>query len=263
MKTLITFADSTALPVQENRLALEQVVIPDTAQEANLSDLSRMYGYVINGISARSYRKIDCPINVIDQNKIEIPLDFYVWPWALDAPYNLDPLIGAISPGVRVEIPVEFDAIVPQQNYYDLGYLFEGEVSFSTPCITAKGVVVPEPNVILNGNRIELDNTVFTVLRVAGNAIGYRHTLTIPLDVSVTESISGLKDSIIASWDGLEGKVKTKILNIDIPKCVNDFLALCPDGLTLATSSIQQERKTVAVYWSGCTGKQLDWRYER
>lgn len=246
----------------ENGLILRQVEIPETSQEANLSDLSVMYAMVMRGRSARDYRKPSCPIELLGKNRVAVPLDFYVWPGDMDTKYNLSAEFGAISDQHRIELPVEFDVVMKRTDSHSLDYIFEGDITFESPCISSTGRIIDRPVVEVVGRKIILDHKAFCVLRLKGHAIGYRHTLTMEFDVVRESHITSINNAVIASWM-VGTECKTEPLDIEIPKCVADFLELCPDGLQVLPSGVSVADPIATVYWSGCTGKYLGVRYDR
>lgn len=246
-------------------LELEQdlTALPVETGEANLTDLVAMYNLARSGIPAATYRKTVCPVEYLDESTAVVTLPFFVWPSVLGLPYSLDGGRAEISGPELVEIDRDFDLVVGLTDRVDMGLLFDGTATWQTPCIDRYGRVVSPPRFVIENGQVVLDAEVFGVLRMTGRAKGYRHQWRLEIAAVDENRVSGLRGSVIASYqDG--GKLATKTLDLEIPACVQDALATCPDdGKFQVFGSVTTVERQTTVYYSTCTGHVLDVRYER
>ena len=246
-------------------LELEQdrTSLPVETGEANLTDLVAMVNLARSGIPAATYRKTVCPVEYLDESTAVVTLPFFVWPSVLGLPYSLDGGRAEISGQELVEIDRDFDLVVGLTDRVDLGLLFEGTATWQTPCIDRYGRVVSPPGFVVEGGQVILDREVFGVLRMTGRARGYRHQWRLEVAAVDENRVTGLRGSVIASYqDG--DKLATKTLDLEVPACVQDALATCPDdGKFQVFGSVTTVERQPVVYYSTCTGHVLEVRYER
>lgn len=248
----------------ENWLNLEQVQVAEVVRSADLSDLLQMFAMVRSGLSARNYKKADCPVLVTGKDSATITLDFYVWPSSMALPYSLTAAGGVVSGPERIEMARSFDLVVPLTDRVDLGLLFSGTVELQTRCYNELSEVVPTPDMVIDNGVLSLSAHVFAVLRLTGVAYGYKHSVTIAIDGVDDSRINNLHESIIASWLDGDGQPATTTLDMEIPACVADTLAACPgdESWSVSVNVTDTPEPTPKVYFSTCTGKVIELRYE-
>ena len=179
-----TKEDSSTSSTVEQWARLEEVY-EEESKEAKINDVTQMLARVKAGLSAFSYIKDVCPYATTDGETITIALDFYVYVSDLALPYKLHTSLGTISRGVLTHVPKSFQKVFQGSSSEELDWLFEGTATPLMPYFTKYGVVVPDvvvgENGKINGTSIVLSDPVYTVLKVTGNAIGYKHTITMDL----------------------------------------------------------------------------------
>ena len=244
------------------RLAQEPVSSAPLTDE----DLHIMLAMVRSGVSARAYRPRDCAAYVAG-NQAMADLAVHAWPSALDLPYTLLPeLVTAEAPTLWKQ-EREFDLVVAMSASASLPCVMEHcTLDWQTPCYNRRGVQVPAPMPALDGTTVRLDAEVFGVLRVRGVAVGYRHGLRFAMAKTGASAISDIKPAVAVFWRDSQGR-QSKRLELALPACLTDLLALCPDGGTVRDHQfvrLEEDEETVpVVYYSPCSGGFLAVRYER
>jgi len=285
----ISFSASASSSDVSTWAALEQVDIPESAGEATVSDVLTMVGYAKNGKSARDYIQENCSSLRVVGDVINIDLDFYVWVSSMDLPYTLsvNNSSGSISAATRFTRPTSFNVIFKNTDAVDVGRLFDGTLSAEMPFFNEDGsVILPSPTFETVGPNVVLSEKATTVLRADGTAEGYKHTLTLSLDVPRVEkvdmatgnsktiaaySVTGLEAIVTVVW----GDNKSDTLNIAIPSCVSALLNACVgdmdgdgdidiDDLLIGGANLPEQITDLftnnnqgkqIVWWNTCTGK--------
>ena len=240
-------------------------------QQAGVVDLVEMWYYVLAGLSARYYHANACPAEIGADGVVTIPLDFYLFPSSLDLQYTLAAALGTLSAPVYEQVPKEFDLVFDQTDEVDLGYLAE---NYSWQPLSEAydeyGRPIARPSVNFADGKVRLSASCFWILRVRCLAQGYKYRLTMRLrkyeqevDDTTGElnwtgySITNLQASVQATWmDG--GELKSAELELEIPPCVEDYLALCEDGEPAGTIVLNHDEPYFIVYYSTCTGNVID-----
>jgi len=237
-------------------------------QQAGVDDLTAMWYMVLAGLSARLYRAASCPATINSEGVVTVPLDFYVFPSSLGLQYSLAAAIGTISAGIAVEEEREFDLIFDQQDVVDLGYQAAGiEYVFQSEAYDEMGRQIARPRVSYAEGRVHLSASCFCVLRIRCRALGYRHTVTMELtkfepgedaDGAINYTgytIENLRNSIQATWMEND-ELQSEKLDLEIPPCVEDYLALCEDDTLKGIIGHLGDVWTI-VFYSTCTGNIL------
>jgi hypothetical protein len=252
----------------EHWLKLWQKPLSKEAQLAGLSDLTAMWYYVISGLSAHLYRASSCPATISADGVVTVPLDFYVFPSALDLSYRLSAGLGVIGPGVYDEAEKEFDLVFDQQQSRELGYLAAGiQYDFQTEAYNEMGRQIARPQVSYADGLVDLSVACTCVLRIRCRAQGYRHRITMSLtkfepgegedgQINYTGyKIENLQNTIQAIWLS-RGELQSEDLPLAIPPCVEDYLALCEDGSLKGAFGHLDDPRWL-LFYSTCTGNEL------
>jgi hypothetical protein len=229
-------------------------------------DFERMLALVLTGNSAHQYMQPDCPA-VVGEESISTDLTFFSWPSRLDLPYTIGTELTVKGSPVSVRLDREFDAVARLSDVVDLPYFMEGIIAFwQTPCYNRLGEWVDPAIITPAGSRLLLSAEVFGVLRVIGTARGSRHTLTLQVPKTAATKITDLKPTVSALW-GLvreDGTQENEQLELEIPGCVEDLLAVCPDGELVRSKVTPAVASTdPTIYYSTCDGSVLEVRYEQ
>jgi len=276
-------------PVNDVWVRLEQVVPSRLSYYASARDIYKMWTAAVTGKSAQTLRPPGCPIGFAGSD-IYVWLGFYAWPSSPDLVYGLSPAIGTIGPKTRIRKDKEFSLFVNNADKIDLTYYMEDTtVAWETPCYNRYGDEIPTPEITIFGNYLKFSSTVFGGLRVKGTAVGGYYVsemiLSKPLTIEeLTEEeskalqeqekeeyksdgimvyvpkkttrlngykIENLENTVTASWLEPDGSTDTDQLRLDIPQCVKDALAMCPDmygTIVLLCKDISLRK----VYYSTC-----------
>jgi len=255
----------------ENWVKLQQFEYPDVAQAINFNDIYQMWLNAQQGLSAFAYVQSDCPMT-ITENGIIIALDFYVFPSDLSLPYTLSASLGELGEGqILTSLDREFDLIFPLSKEVELDYVASnlGLTWLAGPRTARNQPISPIPTITLDGRFVRSSVSMFAVLRARCQAQCYLHTVLIRLEKFREEEqedgtvkrevykIENLKSSVTAVWTKVDGTVGTEILELDIPKCVEDFLTWCPDGTFKGYSSVTRENRITRVFYNACTGDHI------
>ncbi len=271
---------------------LEQVKPIKLAYYANAQDIYKMWNAAVTGRSAQTIRPPGCPVGFAGDN-IYVWLGFYAWPSSPDLLYTLSPSVGTIGPEQRIRKAREFSLFSDNASRLDLPYYLEDASWYwETPCFNRYGERIGSPAIISHGNWLEFSGEVFGCLRIKGMAIGGYYVsemiLNKPLtteELTVEQSkvlqqeqqeeyesdgilvyvppqitrlngykIENLENTIMASWMELDGSTDTDQLRLEIPPCVEDALAFCPDMNEIIVL-LCREVSTRNVYYSTCTGE--------
>lgn len=232
------------------------------------TDLLTMLALVQAGTSAKAYRPADC-VAYVQGDIAHADLAIHAYPSALDLAYTLTPLLVELGQVTALRQERDFDLIVPMSASVDLPFLMDNlSLTWQTPCYTRFGQQTSPPAITINGAKLELSAEVFGVLRVRGQALGFRHALHFQVAKDLGSSLSNIVPVVTAAWTDPEQGQQTERLEIELPDCLTDLLALCPDGITerahaLGSVTDPDEDIVPVVYYSTCTGHVLALRYER
>jgi hypothetical protein len=232
------------------------------------TDLLTMLALVQAGTSAHAYRPADC-VAYIQGDQAHADLAVYAWPSRLDLAYSLTPLLVELGEVAALRQERDFDLVVPMSTSVDLPFLMDSlSTTWQTPCYNRFGQQVGPPAITHTGARLELSAEVFGVLRVRGQALGFRHALHFAMAKNAGSSITDITPVLTATWTAPDQGPQTERLEIDLPDCLTDLLALCPDGISQRAHALGQvtdpnEGVVPVIYYSTCTGQVLALRYER
>ncbi len=263
-------AYSGASPAEDREsvwLRLWQPGLSAVGRNAGTADLVQMWQLVMSGLSARKYVAAACPAWVDGEGVVHVPLDFYVFPSSMGLRYTLEAGHGEISEGRQVTLRREFDIVFDQTDTAQLDYLVnQASFEFLTPAYNRYGEQISRPEIEIDGITARLSQPCFCVVRVSCDVQCWLHTATMHLqkyeygtsdDPNWTGySITNLKNAILATWQGADGREQTASLPLEIPGCVADYLALCGDG-TPQVIIKHRGNKWHMVYYSICTGNIL------
>lgn len=255
--------EATTSTTTDTWLNLEQVPLADNT--VNLASLAEMYSRARSGLSARTLTAANCPIT-FDGDNVVVPVEFTVYPSSLDLAYRLAADLGEISTGQLVSEPVELDVVIPFQTEVQLPYIMEGATAVAqTPFYNAQGERLSGAGMVLIYEElglIEARQACFCVLRVTGNAVGYRHTVTLTF-AKGDDAITDVTETITAAWEDADGELQGESLELELPSCAADFLEYCADGELLLEGLVKSnDEKIPVVYYSDCSGKVVLVRYE-
>lgn len=264
---------------------LEQVVPPKLSYYASVKDIYKMWNAAATGKSAQTMRPVGCPVE-FDGTDIRVYLGFYAWPSSPDLQYSLSAAIGTIGPEQVIRKQREFSLFVANSDRIDLPYYMENlQIEWETPTYGRYGDEIPNPGITNNGNWLAFSASVFGAIRVVGDAVGGYYCSEIVMSKPLTEEeisaeeiqeqieeeladgrvmisprpttrlngykIENLENTITASWVDTDGKTDTDQLRLEIPPCVEDALAFCPD-MYKTIVLLCQEISTRQVYYSTC-----------
>lgn len=247
------------------RLALEQEPV-DTKSGIGLRDLETMLAYVLSGVSAYSYQQPKCPVRLI-AGVAEVELALWLWPVPLALEYSLDLNWGELRERRRYSMRREFELVVDFSTRIELPAWCENSSWSWTniPCFDRFGRQVDRPNVRLSSTHLVLDREVFTVLRLRTTFVGWLHPIILKADKLPTEKIVDIKPTVIATWPDRPGRIDQQSgervmlsasLNLAVPGCLADLLALCPNGGKRSSGGTVRETPETrhVVFYSTCDG---------
>jgi len=273
-------------------LALEQQPTPLSERNATLADMVQMFNRVVAGESARSYQLEKCKsATVKTDGTIVVTLQVYVWPSSMGLPYTFTPSYGSVSLVEVVSLEREIDLVVDGSSSVSLPWLMDTPTAWwQMDCVNEFCEVVPNPTISVAGAAVSLSSSCYGVLRVRGQASGYKHTLTMDFakqgnvvadkladatwvgpTPTAAPSLSGyaitdIDISVTATYTDGAGEEQSEILALNIPDCVKDLLEYCEDGrLIHGTESVtvgDTETPVPVVYYATCTGNVIALRYE-
>lgn len=257
---------------------IEQKYKTELEKEANIHDVRNMLDLAKNGISPYQYISDECPYMTIDGDTVIISLDFYVWPSMLNLKYDLSTEFGVISQGLIVSDPTEFDVIFNGSNNEELDWIFEGIFTQQMPIITPEGdkiplmIQVPEgvtlnvPYMTVADSLLSTNLEIYTVFRAKGIRKGFQHTIVMHLTKEDGYTIDNLRNSITLKYVDDYGEEQIEILNLEIPKCVEDLLGVCSNDPTqlkfMLVIDSNNSNKLYKVYVNSCDGSIIKKRWE-
>ena len=260
---------------QESFCTLRQDILPSALQSANLSDITAMWYMAMSGLSAADYIADRCPVE-ISAGIITVMLGLFVYPSSPDLGYFLTLSNGELGEMAITPLQREFDLILPQSDRVSLDFVPEDDFDFDweTEAYDAYGAVIERPELL----RIERETVIFTsscfaVLRCRCAVMAHYYPIRISVEKSVPADpestvpdrtgykITNFQSKVLATWQGLTEQ-KTSSLQLIIPDCVKSLLEMCEDGVTPSTPALNLNTKRPVVYYSSCTGEELEVRYE-
>lgn len=281
---LIPYASDEAVVDTAVAVRLEQIIPATTKKFASLADLYRAWTLASSGISSRTYRVGDCPVE-FDGNIVRFFLSFYTWPTDPNLQYKITTTLGEVSEPQEINLTREYFDFADNVQSIDLPYYLEdAELNWETPTYNKYGERIPAPEITNNHNSIALSSEVFGGLQIKGTAIGDYYVVTIEIEkeqwepveeepstvvsdvIIVTDlsperlnasSITNIKCTVTASWTNETGGVETEQLALAIPQCVLDVLSYCPGDEIMYYLQWCEEVANRKVYYSTCDGKVL------
>lgn len=246
-------------------LNLEQVPVP--TNRLSLADLETMLAMVGGGTPARVYSQPVCPA-MVRQGEVAIDLGVRVWPSDPALAYRLSVDLGTLADPVRIEMEREFDLVLNFAASTDLPFHCR-QLSWqwsALPCFDRFGREVARPRLTVTPAAIRSSGDFLGVIRVRCLAVGYLHALTMRLPKSEAATVTDVTNTATATWTAA-GEQQDGAVELALPRCVEQLLALCPDG------GLQQERyygggsddpeTRPVVYYNACNGSVITIRYER
>lgn len=272
----IDFTPKATSSVKEdsNWVKLQQYEYLEVDQILNFQDIYQMLLNAQAGLSAFSYLLPNCPLT-ITENGVIITLDFYVFPSSMNLGYSLSPSIGELGiEGIQTSLHKDFDLIFPLSDRVELDYIIEdlNPIWLAGPRTAKNQVISPIPTLTIDNTIVTSSKSMFAVLRAKGQAPCFLHTLRIEIEkfkdveqddgstVREIQKIDELKPTITATWTKSDGSTGTTILELKIPKCVEDFLTWCPNGTLKGFTTITGTNRTITVYYNSCTGNYIYWK---
>lgn len=182
----IQFIPDTSITSDSVWLNMEQVDIPRTEAYANFEDIYQMFIRASTGISAKTYSKSDCPIEVTSDGKIQVPLDFYVYPSDESLPYSLSLNSGTIINREEVLVEKEGNVIVKKSDTASLPFLANiTSAIFETDVYNKFGVSIKHPEIKFTKNYFYFDQSIFAVIRIKCYAIAHKYTALLSFDKTI------------------------------------------------------------------------------
>jgi len=255
----------------ERWVRLEQVGHPDVEQWANLFDVDQMQARARSGLSAWSYVKDSCPLTINSDGTVDVALDFWSFPSAFDFSYQVFASIGTVGERIRVELEREFDVVFDRTRRVELPYSVTlPSVEWVSPVIDRYGREMARPHITCEDAALTVPEEIgFGACRLRCIAHGYLHTVVIRLVKQTSEQdeqgnlnvtgfkISNLQCDATAAWVPVDGGHGEDKISLKIPKCVEDYLATCPDGDVKGRVGKKEDGEKPYVYYNDCTGSVL------
>lgn len=255
-------------------LNMVQSEIPEAAQNANLADINQMLLRAQSGLSAHSYNKTG--LGVVDLGTVlRVSLVFYVYPSSLDLPYSLVFSGGTLSGRALSNMAKSGNVVFPLSDTVEFPYLI-GAVSYSweSACYDNLGIVTSNPEVTSSGFAINCTKSVFGVLRVSLNAVGYRYVAVIDFqkttatreyiegiinDQTHFNSITNINLMVEASYVDAANEPQKTSLSLKLPNFISDYLTACENKVVIGGwEDDPPTTDKTTIYYSTCTGEILD-----
>ena len=292
LRIAITGRDLSASAGDDAWVRLEQVTPSRLAYYASARDIYQMWTRAVTGQSAQTMRPPGCPVGFAGDD-IYVWLGVYVWPSHPDLTYTLSAAIGTVGTAQIIRKAKEFSLFADNTSRLDLPYYMEDLTwEWESPCFDRYGAEIARPEITNHGSWLEFSTEVFGGLRLSGTAVGNYHIAEMILHKPLTEEelseeeqeilqteeqeeyedngilvyvpkrptrlngykIENLQNTITAAWIEADGSTDTDQLRLDIPPCVEEALAFCPD-MNKIIVLLCKEVSTRQVYYSTCTGK--------
>lgn len=181
----IQFDNQTNLTVTgsgEIFASLEQEYDKKSDNEAKLDDFHQMMARAKGGISAYTFVEDNCMYATTEGESVIITLGFYVWVSQLDLPYSLHTEIGDILPGFITRVPKSFHKVFNDSKEEELGFLFDGVATIVVPPMREDGELLQNVTATIEGHKVLLSEPAYTVVKITGSAIGYKHQIRMSID---------------------------------------------------------------------------------
>lgn len=265
-----TIHDPDTSDIDSIWLTLEQEPV-DMSAYVSVTDLVEMYSMTISGMTAYNYLGDGCPASIYSEGIIECPLVFYVWPSSVDLDYTIHTALGDIIETISVSMEKEFDFIIPFSKEISLPYnCSDLQYEWQTKAYDNLGQETDKPSITVHDNYLELDKSVFGVLRIKCLANGYKCTNLLTFDdtydfeTDSKKSITNVNETVTAKYTDEDDEEQSKQMEMDIPPCVAYLLEACTVGgdYILTQGSIYNTEKSATIYYSTCTGSVLEIIYE-
>jgi hypothetical protein len=247
---------------------LEQIVPKNLARYATIKDLYDFWLTAKTGSSAQLIKKSDvCPVE-IENGIIRLWIDFYVWLSNPATPYSLQIGIGTLGERVYIEAHKAFSLLANNTTEIDLPHYFANYTSFTweSPTFDRDGNQIYDVGIsLVDGCWLQFSEEVFGVVRVSGNAIGYKERLTIEVDKG-EETEGGtwveytLEDfNVDITVTTADNEEIMHLTDATLPECINTLLTMCPnqENIDMCETFAQAGLlgKLMTVYYNSCTGE--------
>ena len=193
----------------------------------------------------------------------------YVWPFPLTLAYDLRATLGELGGAEQFRQGRDFDVVIAFEAEHQLPFVVE-DASWSwsaLPCFDRFGRDVGRPSVEIGPREIRTSGEWLGVIRLRCTAVGYRHQLSMRFAKDDTFAITNIRAAATAEWtDPESGERENTALDLDLPGCAEDLLALCPDGLMVRDhiyNVSSPDDLVPVVYYNACSGSVIGVRYER
>lgn len=256
----IPFAGAGAESAQ---ISADVVQVDTGADVASLGDLNQMVARAAAGRSARDYMLECCPAAAVRKSILTVTLEIMVYPSDLDLAYSLAVDWGNLSPARLVRKARRLNVIFDGTEAVTLDFLFQGEFIPAMPFFDLAGARIRVPEIIQSGLQLNLSQPVYGVFRAIGDSTGYLHTITMDLEINPDLKISNLRNAVTLTYIDGAGKLAAKKLDLKIPQCVADLLALCDNGEPKIGGSPEEPDLVPVIYYSDCSGQVIEIRYEK
>jgi hypothetical protein len=267
----LPFNDSKDTASSNIWVRLEQEKIPDYSNALNFSDMYQMWVMAKYGTSAFMYLQNYCPISINADGTVTVAISFYSYPSQMDLVYSVDTSLGELGEKIRISEDREFDLKFENSNNATLPYVATNlEITPISRAIHSSKGEIPFPSYTVDGSVITLSESCFAVVRVKCKAQGFLHTVLLTFvkeettkdengDINKTGyKISNIQCTETAKWINGEYEQQEDVLDLEIPPCVESYLAQCGEGTGggLKVIPLDKDRHQV-VYWNVCTGNIL------
>lgn len=253
--------------LEDFRLTLEPEAVDARANLANLADVDALFRQAMSGLSSRAYQQQRCPwARWLNDSTLACTLKIWVWPSKRDLKYTL-----TLPDGVSQSAPVLITEQKTMKLWFSgsnsgaLPWLLEG-ANFSWPLgvFDRYGHTLPPPSVQLAGVDVRLTDGVYGVLQATGQAVGFRHDLTLHYQYVEGQVLRPENFTVTAGWRNRAGEDQKTSAEITIPECVGNLLDACSGGGSRSfKAGPHKSRVTVpVVYYSACTGRVLGYGTE-
>jgi hypothetical protein len=246
---------------------LEQIVPKNLARYASIKDLYDLWLAAKTGSSAQLIRSDVCPVE-IEGRVIRLWIDFYVWLSNPENSYSLSAGVGTFGDKVHANTHKAFSLIVDNTREIALPYYFADGVLVTWESDTFDKIGNQIFNVgmsVVDGCWLQLSEEVFGVVRVSGNAVGYKERLTIEVDKGedpedghwIEYTLTDFNVDITVTTD--EDEEVMHLTDATLPECVNTLLTMCPIQENINMCDVFAQAgllgNLMIVYYNSCTGE--------
>ena len=245
------------------QISAEVIQVDTGAGVASLGDLNQMVARAAAGRSARDYMLECCPAAAVKKDILTVTLEVMVYPSDLDLAYSLAADWGNLSPGRLVRKARRLNIIFDGTSSITMDFFFQGEFIAAMPFFDQAGARIRVPAIVQDGLQLNLAQPVYGVFRAIGDSVGYLHIVTMLLQIQSGIKISDLNNAVTLTYIDGAGKLTAKKLDLKIPQCVADLLALCDNGEPKIGGSPNEPDLVPVIYYSDCSGEIIEIRYEK